>query len=357
MENAVEKKERSASPEAGELRRHAEEHLRTNNTQPAETVPEGDVRALVHELQVHQIELEMQNEELRRAEATARELSDKYVTERKRLEAEAALRERQLKSFFQGATAGLALLDEHLRYVQINDTLAEMNGLPAKDHLGKTLREVVPWLAPMAEPIFQKVLASGEPVLNVELSGKTRSEPGIRAALDGVVLPDSRAGSERGRRRRTRRGNHRAQVRGGGAACGQAGCGRQPGEVRTDGRDDLRRRVARRARRAGPLRQHLYLAGCGRLLGLPAGTIGNSLEKFYSYVHPEELPALQEMLFSGMREHVQDVSAEYRLRKPDGTTLWVRSKGSAHVQADGHVVGLGTTCDITDASGRKRSFF
>ena len=39
---------------------------------------EVDVRALVHELQVHQIELEMQNEELQRAQAAAEEASEKY---------------------------------------------------------------------------------------------------------------------------------------------------------------------------------------------------------------------------------------------------------------------------------------
>ena len=39
---------------------------------------EVDVRALLHELQVHQIELEMQNEELLRAEAALQEVSDKY---------------------------------------------------------------------------------------------------------------------------------------------------------------------------------------------------------------------------------------------------------------------------------------
>ena len=88
-----------------------------------------------------------------------------------------------------------------------------------------------------------------------------------------------------------------------------------------------------------------------RLLGLPAGTIGNSLEKFYSCVHPDELPTLQETLFGGLCGLAKDATAEYRLRRPDGTTLWVRSKGSAYLQADGHIVGFGTTSDITDASG------
>ena len=102
------------------------------------------------------------------------------ITDRKRLQDEVSLRERQLKSFFRGATAGLALFDKDLRHVQINETLAEMNGLSVEDHLGRTARQVIPQLAPAIEPIFRKVLASGEPVLNVDVSGETRSQPGIQ---------------------------------------------------------------------------------------------------------------------------------------------------------------------------------
>ncbi len=102
------------------------------------------------------------------------------VTERTKLQRELALRERRLNSFFTGATAGLVLLDKDLRYIHINGTLAEMNGLPVEDHLGRTVREVVPQLAPLVEPIFLQVLTTGEPALNIEVSGETGNQPGIQ---------------------------------------------------------------------------------------------------------------------------------------------------------------------------------
>jgi PAS domain S-box-containing protein len=111
------------------------------------------------------------------------------ITERKRLQAELALRERHLQSFFGSATAGLALLDQNLRYVQINDVLAKMNGLPASEHLGKTVREVVPRIAPLAEPLLQQVLATGQPVANVEVAGETPSQPGVQRSWMESFFP------------------------------------------------------------------------------------------------------------------------------------------------------------------------
>jgi PAS domain S-box-containing protein len=102
------------------------------------------------------------------------------ISERRKLEREIVVREKYLSSFFTGATAGLALLDKDLRYVQINDTLAEMNGMPAQDHLGRTIQEVIPKLAPMVEPIFRKVFTTGEPVLNVEVTGPTVKDSSVQ---------------------------------------------------------------------------------------------------------------------------------------------------------------------------------
>ena len=89
-----------------------------------------------------------------------------------------------------------------------------------------------------------------------------------------------------------------------------------------------------------------------RMLGLPVGTIGDSFEKYFSYVYPDDLPAVQETLFEVIQTLGKDKTVDYRLRKADGTALWVRSKGSAYSQPDGRVTVFGTTSDITE---RKRT--
>jgi len=98
------------------------------------------------------------------------------ITERKKLEDAVAIREKSLAAFFRGATAGLALVDKDLRYIKINKTMADMNGVPAEVHIGKVVKEIVPDVAPAIEPILRKVLSTGKPVLDVRLSGKTQNK-------------------------------------------------------------------------------------------------------------------------------------------------------------------------------------
>ena len=74
------KKARNTSADAVELRRRAEDRLRADTTKhtPARTEPEA--QRFVHELQVHQIELEMQSEELWQSRAEA-EAGPEHYTE------------------------------------------------------------------------------------------------------------------------------------------------------------------------------------------------------------------------------------------------------------------------------------
>src|ERR1700675_258853 len=58
--------------------RQAEARLRVTKRDVA-TMPVKNVQELVHELQVHQIELEMQNEELRRTQMELEAARDSYV--------------------------------------------------------------------------------------------------------------------------------------------------------------------------------------------------------------------------------------------------------------------------------------
>jgi PAS domain S-box-containing protein len=73
------------------------------------------------------------------------------------------------------APIGLAFLDEHLRYMRVNKTLAALNGLPPEAHLGKSVAEVLPALSPEVLQQIQRVLATGQPVIDALLTGRTRA--------------------------------------------------------------------------------------------------------------------------------------------------------------------------------------
>jgi PAS domain S-box-containing protein len=79
----------------------------------------------------------------------------------------------ELEHLYKTTPVGLALMDHDLRFVRINDRLAKINGKPAAEHLGHTLREVVPQIAGELESVYRRVFETGEPVLNVEIHGTT----------------------------------------------------------------------------------------------------------------------------------------------------------------------------------------
>jgi len=73
------KKDRNTSAAAAELRRRAEARLGTAATKGALARTDAETQRLVHELQVNQIELEMQNDELRQSRAEVEARLERYT--------------------------------------------------------------------------------------------------------------------------------------------------------------------------------------------------------------------------------------------------------------------------------------
>ncbi|MEG4918660.1 MULTISPECIES: PAS domain S-box protein [unclassified Microcoleus] len=90
-----------------------------------------------------------------------------------------ALRQAHFEAFFAGANAGMVIFDRQLRYVQINEVLAEIDGICVADYIGRSLPEMLPELAPTLEPMLQGILDTGQPILECEVVGETAKEPGI----------------------------------------------------------------------------------------------------------------------------------------------------------------------------------
>ena len=101
------------------------------------------------------------------------------ITERKRAEAEAQGVSVLLDTLLQTAPIGFCFLDRDLRFVRINERLAEINGLPAEAHLGRHASEIVPTLVETFQAVTARILATGEAELNHEFSGETPAAPGV----------------------------------------------------------------------------------------------------------------------------------------------------------------------------------
>jgi PAS domain S-box-containing protein len=72
------KKDKEKSNRMAELRRRAEERLQRLGETPVEELSSEEARSLIHELQTHQIELEMQNEDLRAAQIGLEDSRSRY---------------------------------------------------------------------------------------------------------------------------------------------------------------------------------------------------------------------------------------------------------------------------------------
>ncbi len=109
------------------------------------------------------------------------------ITARKQIESELRQSEemirlqlQELDQFYRYSPVGLFAVDRELRYLRINEHLAELNGRSIHEHLGYSIDEVLPpGLAARLKSVWQPVLERGEPLCDLEIAGTTARQPGI----------------------------------------------------------------------------------------------------------------------------------------------------------------------------------
>ncbi len=104
------------------LRRKAEARL-AGGLKPIKDLSPGDLKALIHDYQVHQIELELQNEELREAQKQVETARDRFA------------------ELFNNAPVGYLIIDQAGIIFQANQTFADMLGLEPHQLTGKPLAD------------------------------------------------------------------------------------------------------------------------------------------------------------------------------------------------------------------------
>ncbi|MEV1082413.1 SpoIIE family protein phosphatase [Streptomyces sp. NPDC050211] len=91
-----------------------------------------------------------------------------------RVETDLALCERLINQ----SPIGLALMDPDLRYLLVNPALERIDGIPAEDHLGRTLRETLPLPdIDTIESALRQVLTTGTPLLDQYHVGRPPADP------------------------------------------------------------------------------------------------------------------------------------------------------------------------------------
>ncbi|MFB7463302.1 SpoIIE family protein phosphatase [Streptomyces sp. NPDC056224] len=103
-----------------------------------------------------------------------------------------------LDALFETCPIGLVMLDDQLRYVHLNQALADMDGMPIAEHLGRRMTEI---MLTSDEGEYERTLRNvaeqGPPVVGVLVGLRTPGRPDRDQVRSVSLFPLSRAGDTR----------------------------------------------------------------------------------------------------------------------------------------------------------------
>lgn len=106
------------------------------------------------------------------------------ISERKRAEEQLARNERdlakqysELETLYDTTPVGLSLMDRELRWLRINQELADINGFPVEAHIGKRQEELIPDIDKRIADQMRHIFETGEAVRGIRVEGYTPKDP------------------------------------------------------------------------------------------------------------------------------------------------------------------------------------
>ncbi|MFN8556501.1 MAG: PAS domain-containing protein [Dehalococcoidia bacterium] len=251
-----------------------------------------------------------------------------------------------LEAQMRGSPVGYAYLDTDLRFVHINQMLADLNGVPVERHVGRTPTEVFAEYRPdalhggqMIERLARQVLASGAAVAGLEFQSAHPLRKGVeghwlldfypvRAPGHGSIIGVGASVTDITAQKHTERTLHEAEAR-----------------YRTLVEQMPAVTYIASATRAG---ETLYYSPqVEQALGYPPDAFYDDPDLWPRLVHPAD----RERVFAALhqcRDGGAPFDGEYRTTHPDGRVRWWRDSAALVRGQDGAPLYLqGVTFDIT----------
>ena len=95
----------------------------------------------------------------------------------------------EAEHFYNAVPVGLCVLSRDLRYLRVNERLAQIHGWPAEDHIGRTIEEVLPTVAPTLAPLISRVLETSQPLVDLDVTATTPAQPEMQRNWLASIYP------------------------------------------------------------------------------------------------------------------------------------------------------------------------
>jgi chemotaxis protein methyltransferase CheR len=337
------------------LRKRAEKFL-DKNPETIKEITSGDVKKLVEDLHIHQIELEIQNEELRQAQLELEASRDRY------------------SDLYDFAPVGYVTVSEKGLILQANLSCAVILGIERSSLIGKPLSRFINKDDQDVFYLHRKMLFETKAKQVCELSLVRKDRTQFHAQLESIVVKDTKKGIAHTRTTITDLNERRLAEEALRKAHDELD--RQVKERTaelTETNEELKREIEERKRAEKTVRESeeryvLAVAGSTdglwdwdilsntvsysdrfkEILGYSSEEFLETVDAFRSRLHPEDADAVWAALERHLQERVP-YNIEYRLKTKSGEYRWFLSRGQAIWDDKGNATRMsGSLQDITE---------